>query len=431
MNPPPPPTRPAAIRLRAATLVALLLAGGCMPALNTAPQLSLEPAAARLSAADRVALADAVMAHVRAHFAHWAGVPGLDVDSLEAAYRAEVLASDDRRAFGLATLAYLAGLGNGHTGFWDGWLTREHGQPLGFHARPLGGEWVVTRSRNPELPVGSVLRQIDGRDYDAFAGAAIRYVPASDRRSAFLRLHQRPFLFPPAFSLTLEGGAEVRVERAAQQPAPAGPPAETTGRWLAEGEVAYLRIPGFSEPHFERRARELVAGFRGAPALIVDLRGNGGGATPWRLTRQLMDRPHRWWRTEHETLAISAALRLAERAVVGLHRPRRYTGRLYLLVDAGCSSACEDFVQPFQDNGRAVLIGERTEGSSGQPVFLTFSNGMGVRVSARRHSFPDGRPFEGIGIAPDVEVVPTAAELRARLDPVLDRALARALADAP
>ena len=35
-----------------------------------------------------------------------------------------------------------------------------------------------------------------------------------------------------------------------------------------------------------------------------------------------------------------------------------YTGRLVLLVDESCHSACEDFAMPFKDNGRAIVIGQ-------------------------------------------------------------------------
>ncbi len=39
-------------------------------------------------------------------------------------------------------------------------------------------------------------------------------------------------------------------------------------------------------------------------------------------------------------------------------------------------SACEDFVMPFKDNGRAVLVGGSTAGSSGQPYVLDLGHDM-------------------------------------------------------
>ena len=101
-----------------------------------------------------------------------------------------------------------------------------------------------------------------------------------------------------------------------------------------------------------------------------------------------------------------------------------FTGRLAILVDAGCHSACEDFAMPFKDNGRAILVGEPTAGSSGQPYYENVAEGMRIAVGTKREFFPDGSRFEGVGITPDIEVLPTAADLRAGRDPELERALA-------
>jgi len=48
---------------------------------------------------------------------------------------------------------------------------------------------------------------------------------------------------------------------------------------------------------------------------------------------------------------------------------------------------------------------------------------MGFSVSTKREYFPDGSPFEGVGVAPDVEVHTTASDLLKGHDPVLARAL--------
>ncbi len=37
--------------------------------------------------------------------------------------------------------------------------------------------------------------------------------------------------------------------------------------------------------------------------------------------------------------------------------------------------------------------------------------------------FPDGSPFHGIGIVPDIEIIPTAADIRDGTDPALGAAI--------
>ena len=77
---------------------------------------------------------------------------------------------------------------------------------------------------------------------------------------------------------------------------------------------------------------------------------------------------------------------------------------------------------PFKDNGRATIIGETTEGSSGQPFFFNFGNGMTLLVGAARYTFPDGSPFESVGIKPTISVELHIADVRDGIDPVLNKA---------
>src|SRR5262249_2605768 len=103
-----------------------------------------------------------------------------------------------------------------------------------------------------------------------------------------------------------------------------------------------------------------------------------------------------------------------------------YTGRVVVLIDRFCLSACEDFVMPFKATGRGTLVGETTYGSSGNPYRADLGNGMRLSVGAVRYRFPDGSPFEGIGIAPDVVVERRIADVAAGRDAALERAQALA-----
>lgn len=49
---------------------------------------------------------------------------------------------------------------------------------------------------------------------------------------------------------------------------------------------------------------------------------------------------------------------------------------------------------------------------------------MGIGLSTKREFLPDGSSFEGVGVAPDVDVHTTAEDLRSGRDPVLEKATA-------
>ncbi len=156
-----------------------------------------------------------------------------------------------------------------------------------------------------------------------------------------------------------------------------------------------------------------------------------------------MNRPQRWW-TESTPASLpffrvraakgSWEYDLFNRSELLWRNPvtppaaDAYQGRVAILADGGCFSACEDFVMPFKDNGRALIVGETTGGSTGQPLVVDLGDGMQAIVGSKHEMFPDGSPFEGVGIRPDVEVAPSVDDIRAGRDVVLEAAKQRLLA---
>ncbi len=398
-----------------------------------------------LSVAERAYVASRLYAGLDAYFAHWDGVPDLNVDDAYRRYLAAALATPDRRGFVLESQAFLAQFGNGHTILLDRVLLEApDGQRLGFALRKIEDQWVVTRSERSDLRPGDVVTALDGTPFEEVYSDRRRYLSASkDVWREHLLFADIPgffsggLYFPVSFTLTLADGAQVHVDR---QALPARPPAPTTtGRWLREESVAYIRVPSFADPQFETDAVALVEQFRAAETLVVDVRGNGGGSTPTRLHEALMERPYRWWAGStpmapglHRSWGEGGngwygdfpRAQLAWPARVHPPTGHAFTGDVILLIDSGCHSACEDFVMPFQDNGRGLLIGEATAGSTGQPHMVDLGNGMMALIGAKRERFPSGAVFEGVGIAPDVEVPLRVDDVRAGRDAALAQALA-------
>lgn len=382
-----------------------------------------------LALRDKIYIASKTYSLVTTYFAHWQGAPNLDIDTAYKEYLDEVLKSQGRYEFDLATLEFVARLRNGHSGFSDNWLVRNFGQELGFAASVIQEEWVITRSRVEGLEPGDVIVTIEGQPMDGFFREKEKYIPASNQRAAKIALFSMAFLFPERFTLMLKEGRNVIVDRKNQKLS-AEPALETQGRWIAPDKIAYVRIPSFDDPKFQAGALDYVNRFAKAENLILDVRGNHGGTTPEQLIDALMDRPYRSYlevTTDHigyfEASAPSLQINLS-----WVNKPTKpkntlFKGRLLILADGGCFSACEDFVVPFKDNHRAVIVGDTTAGSSGQPYGYWFDNDMAVGIGAKREFFPDGSPFEGVGVAPEIEVHPTIQDLKNGNDPVLNKAI--------
>jgi carboxyl-terminal processing protease len=368
---------------------------------------------------------------VQQYFAHWDGAPRSDVEAAYHEYIDNAVRAADRKDFDLATMRFIAKLRNGHTQFFDSQLD---GRPVRFRLLQLDNEWVVVSSQDNGLPRGAVVRSLDGTPVDDFVRERAQYVAASNDRLARTHVFSYPALFPERVSVGLLNGNVVVVDRAVRAGAPESTAARVSdGRWLRDGQLAYIRIPSFGDPAYERTAVELVRQFASSPNLIVDVRGNGGGSTPRQLIAAVMNRP---WRTWQEATPQHIALFDAQgippfQALRGSRQQSpssdAYGGRLFLLVDRFCGSACEDFIMPFKDTGRAVIIGETTQGSSGNPYRADLGNGMSVAIGAVRYRFPDGTDFEGVGITPHVAIDRSAADFVNHRDSVLERAQELAL----
>ncbi len=129
-------------------------------------------------------------------------------------YLALILSSsDDRRNFDLASMSLVATLHDGHTWFYDNWFDQNYGKPVGFAAYPWDGQWVVVRSGLASIKVGDVIEAIDGLATQHYYERSRKYISASSDRDAGVSFFNTPVLFPSRFTLSLDGGRQVTVDR--------------------------------------------------------------------------------------------------------------------------------------------------------------------------------------------------------------------------
>ena len=403
-----------------------------------------------LSLKDRITITTQAFSALNHYFAHYADVPAVRPDSVYAAYLDDFIHTPDRFEFSLLMKAFMGAFRNGHTWYRDKWLSRHYNQPLGFTFRYLAGKWVVLTSQVPGLTAGSILSRIDTTDFESFFQSRRKYLNAGSERAervVFAGDRDR-YVFPLVFTVETTGGKKFLIDRREHH---SEEEKLTEGRWLVIDRVAYIRAKhlNFNEEELIHHLQE----YKGAPALIIDIRGYSGGTTPAGLVDRLMDRPYRYF---SEGTSLNMGLfqfygRLAEmfkgqldtashilysgmksyfeRASItwpaAYIQPTQtlYRGKLLILVDGGVVSAKEDFLLPFKDNGRTLIIGEPTMGSTGQPFFYNLNADIQVAVGTKRAYFPDGSTFENVGIRPDIEVVPTIEDIRKGRDAVLQKAL--------
>jgi len=168
----------------------------------------------------------------------------------------------------------------------------------------------------------------------------------------------------------------------------------------------------------------MIGKARGYKTLILDLRGNGGGAVE--ALRALVSRC--WDREVHITDVQQRSRR--ERRVAKPARSR-FDGRLIVLVDSRSASAAEIFARVVQIEKRGDVIGDRTAGAVRSSRVLSHKAGAvgvvyGLSVTIGDVVMSDGASLEKVGVVPDEIILPSPADLAVSRDPVLARAIALA-----
>lgn len=158
-------------------------------------------------------------------------------------------------------------------------------------------------------------------------------------------------------------------------------------------------------------------------ALILDLRGNGGGAeeTLLRLIGNFFD---------HDVKVGDVKRRRDTKPLVAKTRGNDiFKGQLVVLIDSQSGSASELFARVIQLEHRGKVIGDRSAGAVMQSRWYGHQVGgaeivafYGVSVTEADMVMSDGGRLEGTGVMPDELLIPTPAEMATMRDPVMAHA---------
>jgi carboxyl-terminal processing protease len=175
-----------------------------------------------------------------------------------------------------------------------------------------------------------------------------------------------------------------------------------TGRVVERNgkKLGVVELYGFSEGAHALLSREIKkVRDRGADAIVLDLRGNGGGLLL-------------------EAVAVSS-LFIEDGEIVsvrGRNRPERSHDAegdailpedvpLAVLVDGGSASASEIVTGALRDRGRATVVGTRTFGKGLVQEVEHLSNGGVLDLTVANYYLPNGETISAKGIKPEVRAV--------------------------
>ncbi len=181
---------------------------------------------------------------------------------------------------------------------------------------------------------------------------------------------------------------------------------------LVSEAVGYLSINVFTHETANEVSEALEAlHSEGAEALILDLRGNGGGVMAPIPTIADYFLP--------AGVPVYTEISADTEKRVTTSKEASFEAPLVVLVDGGTASASEILAAALAQNDRAVLIGRTTFGKGSIQSLYLLQDGSVLHVTHAVWLTPAELRLDGVGLEPEVSVEPQSdrdADLNAALD---------------
>jgi carboxyl-terminal processing protease len=399
---------------------------------------------------------------------------GVNIDALDAAARRELDNVHDADGFYFVVEKYVAGLMDGHASVQPGHLSAGLIEPRQwpFKLMRLEGRFYVKALEDAAAPLqpGDEILSVNGvslsNRFERTVARSTGSTPAGRERRAMEAMR-----YGKEKQLQVEAARTNGPSFKCEMPAPdrwAGrASAEEPIRWeKLKGNIGYLRLPSFAQDMkvWEEKGRgadalqaaleskkaalrKAFAELADTRALVLDLRGNGGGSDALghflahclcdtaahpvyyslstRISEDLVELPEFAY---YKGVPASAGDRRSPISLLPEKGLQRYPGRLAVLMDEACFSACDCFLNYLAIAApRTIFVGRPNGAGAGAPrrVVTLPNSKMVVTFCVMQVWNLNGTLIESRPLKPTVPIQWTPEDLRQGRDPDLDAALSK------
>jgi len=190
--------------------------------------------------------------------------------------------------------------------------------------------------------------------------------------------------------------------------------------WI--GNIGYWHIESISENMLKIDA--ILDHFKDAAGLIVDMRHNKGGNFTFAFSEfgRLTNQKHFVFRSK--TKNGKGPIDFTEWYEWNISPAGQYFNKpIVLLTDRYTISAGERTVMAFKTLPNVIHVGDTTNGAFATKIAKELANGWNYTLVTQKIEYHDGHSYEGIGMAPDIYMKNTLAEMQSGRDKTLERAI--------
>jgi len=380
---------------------------------------------------------------VKYNFANFDLVPHLNFDSLYLAYMPQVVHTTSTLAYYKVVMEFCAQLKDGHTNVYapNELNDQVYARPL-LRSRMIEGKVLIVGVYDDNLEKqgikpGTEIITINGLPVKEYAAKYVMpYQSSSTPQDLETRTYEYALLGGPInepIKLELQDPqgrkkmhtvARVKPEERSRRLAV--PPFEFK---ILKGNIAYITMNSFATDSATNAFAHNFNDISKANAIIIDVRNNGGGSTPWSILNFLVGKEkaiQSWYARDYQPYQRAGNRNQNFLSGVSFINPAGksyYSKPVVMLTSSRTFSAAEDLVAAFKSLKRGMIIGTPTGGSTGQPMLIGLPGNGTARICTIRDMLANGDDFVGKGIQPDKLVAPTVADTRNGTDTELAAAL--------
>ena len=245
---------------------------------------------------------------------------------------------------------------------------------------------------------------------------------------------QRTFSAGYLWDLVGKGGMEKFRALMAVRPAPVKyfkRPLKETGNavfaygWI-DDKIGYFHFKAFADRQVSANAvDEIMAEFKNADALIVDVRRNGGGddQVGKLIADRFADTKRLYMTTQERNGPSHGDFDPKRHFFMEPNGPLQFTKTVILLTNRLSVSAADNFTLAMRILPHVTVVGDFTSGCFADMRMFKMPNGWNASYSMNLFLDQNGRCWEGIGVPPDIKVKCDYDSVAYETDPVLETAI--------